>query len=386
MRLLYVINGLGTGGAERSLAELLPYLGPAGIETTIVVLVGGREGIESDVVGGGYDVRFLRASNMPSRIRALRRLVRNERPDVIHTTHFEADVCGRLAAVGTGIPVLTSLVNTPYDPVRRHDRSVPAWKLRMVRAIDTVTARRLNDRFHAISHAVKAAAVERMGIPPERVTVVERGRDATRLGTRDPARRRRSRRALGLHKNDEVVLNVGRREFQKGQRWLIEAVDALADERPRLVLLVAGRDGLAARELDELRGAARHSERIRFLGHRSDVPELLAAADVFAFPSLYEGLGGSVIEAMAMGLPVVASDIPALREVVDDGASGLLTPPGSSHEIVSALRKLLDDAGLRTAMGVRGRAIFEERYRVERMGARMVELYRSLTGDGSDRT
>jgi len=384
MRLLYVINGLGTGGAERSLAELIPHLEAAEIRTTVVLLVGGREGVESDVVGHGHDVRVLAGASFPSRIRELRRIVINEQPDLIQTTHFEADVCGRLAAVGTGVPVLTSVVNTPYDPVRLEDPKVPAWKLRAVRWLDPVTARRFTSHFHAISQAVQAAVVARMGVPPNRVTVIERGRNGERLGVPSAARRRGARRALGLGRDDEVILNVGRREFQKGQSSLLEAFDALADERPARVLLIAGREGAAAGALDAKRASSPHRDRIRFLGHRTDVPDLLAAADLFAFPSLYEGLGCSVIEAMALGLPVVASDIPALREVIEDRGSGFLVPRGAVEELVAAMRKLFDDRSLRTSMGDRGRSIFAERYRLERSAARMIDLYRSLARKGRD--
>ena len=114
------------------------------------------------------------------------------------------------------------------------------------------------------------------------------------------------------------------------------------------------------------------------------MPDLLAAADLFAFPSLYEGLGCSVIEAMALGLPVVASDIPALREVIEDRGSGFLVPRGAVEELVAAMRKLFDDRSLRTSMGDRGRSIFAERYRLERSAARMIDLYRSLARKGRD--
>lgn len=375
MRLLYAINGLGTGGAERSLAELLPYLEPAGIEPTVACLIGGREGVESEIVRGGSDVRFLGGRGILHWTRALRDLIREIRPNVLQTTHFEADVAGRLAARGSGVPVLTTLVNTPYDPVRRLDPSVPGGRLRAARALDSWTARRMTTHFQAITHAVKDAAVARLGIDPQRITVVERGRDPGRLGVAGPQRRAKARLALGISRSHEVLLSVGRQEFQKGQRFLIEATDRLMSERPDLILLVSGRDGAASSDLVAARARARFPDRIRFLGHRADVPELLAAADVFVFPSLYEGLGCSVIEAMALSLPVVASDIPALREVVAATRSGLLVPPGDVPALTAAVRAVLDDPSRASSMGRAGRDIFEERFRLDQMVQRMIELY-----------
>ena len=117
---------------------------------------------------------------------------------------------------------------------------------------------------------------------------------------------------------------------------------------------------------------------MRFLGHRDDVPDLLAAADLFAFPSLYEGTGGAAIEAMALGLPIVTSDIDAMREVVDDRRNALLVPPHAPGPLADAIAALLDDPARRLAFGASSREIFEARFTLERSTRAMVELYRRL--------
>ena len=117
-------------------------------------------------------------------------------------------------------------------------------------------------------------------------------------------------------------------------------------------------------------------------GHRDDAPEILAAADVFVFPSLYEGLGGSLIEAMALGLPIVASDLPAIREVVEPDRNAVLVPPGSPSELASAVEPLLGDEPRRKAMGARSRQIFEERFTLERSASRMIELFERVAAGG----
>ena len=135
----------------------------------------------------------------------------------------------------------------------------------------------------------------------------------------------------------------------------------------------------------ELCDQLRLGERIRFLGHRDDVPEILAAADVFAFPSVYEELGGAVIEAMALGLPIVASDIPALREVVEDGRNGLLVKPESSTALAAGLARILDDRALASTFGERSLEIFRQRFTIERSARRMIDLYSRVAcfGEGA---
>jgi glycosyltransferase involved in cell wall biosynthesis len=146
--------------------------------------------------------------------------------------------------------------------------------------------------------------------------------------------------------------------------------------------MLAGRRGSVSPRLDAvLRGTGLDGE-VRFLGHRDDVPEVLAAADLFVFPSLLEGLGGALIEAMALGLPIVASDLPAVREVVEEGANALLVPPGSPGRLADAMRALIDDPERMVAFGARGREIFEERFTIERSVEQMVGLYERVIAEG----
>jgi glycosyltransferase involved in cell wall biosynthesis len=377
-----VINGLGTGGAERSLAEMLPHFLEADIQPIIAAFYRRREGVERELLEQGVDVRFVLTQSLPSRVRALRRIIAAERPHLIHTTLFEADLSGRLAAVRSKSPVLSSLVNTSYNPIRLKDPNVRAIKLWGAKLIDGWTARHLTTHFHAITYAVKEAAMEALGLPAERITVIERGRDSARLGRPSQGRRRRARAQLGLGEKDQVLVNVGRQEYQKGQRYLLEAMGQLVSYHPRLVLLVVGRKGHASPELARIHQQIGLGDKVRFLGHRDDVPEVLAAADLFVFPSLYEGLGCAVIEAMALGLPIVASDLPVLREVVQEGHNALLVEPASSSNIAQGIDTLLKERSLASDFGRRGREIFEERFTIERITSRMVELYARIIRSG----
>ena len=152
---------------------------------------------------------------------------------------------------------------------------------------------------------------------PDKIAVILPGRDADRLGQTTPERRKRARARLGLRDDQYVLVNIGRQDYQKAQRYLLEALASVVRDHRNIVLLVAGRAGDASADLRDLIHDRKLERHVRLLGHRDDVPDVLAASDLFVFPSLYEGLPGAVIEAMALGLPIVASDIEPVRELVD---------------------------------------------------------------------
>lgn len=376
MKVLFVINSMGAGGAERSLAQMVPGFAERGIDSTIVCLSGARTEVGTE--SRDLPVRYLSAGGWFARLRELRAVIEAEQPDVVHTTLFDSDIIGRIATVGRDVPVITSLVNTSYDSSRLSDPNITAWKLHIVRHIDGFTARRFTDHFHALTEPVKASSVTALGIDPSNVTVIPRGRDREWLGEPSAERRAEGRRRLGIADESTLVINVGRQEFQKGQETLLHAAALLRDSLPDLRTVIAGKEGNATRQL-----TATHAELglhgvVEFLGYRSDVPDLVAAADIFAFPSIYEGLGGAVIEAMGLGVPVVASDIPVLAAVVNDGESGVLTPTGDPAALADAIARLAKDPETATTMGARGNEIFEQRYRLDAVNSAMADLFLSM--------
>src|SRR5262249_23945665 len=156
-------------------------------------------------------------------------------------------------------------------------------------------------------------------------------------GTRTPERRGRARAALGLGADDTVVLGVGRLEFQKGFDVLLHAVDGLRSRDKRVKVLVAGRDGGESASLRALVGELGLDGAVELLGTRDDVADLLCAADVFAFPSRWEGSPGSVLEAMALEAPIVATGIASVREVTDGSTCARLVPVDDADALAEAI-------------------------------------------------
>ena len=171
-----------------------------------------------------------------------------------------------------------------------------------------------------------------------------------------------------------LVLTVARLDKLKGLSHLIEA----AVQVPQAVFVVAG-EGSERADLEARARASGVADRIVFLGHRDDIPELLAASDIFVLPSLCEGLGLSVLEAMASGKPVVATRIGGIPEAVEDGVSGLLVAPHDAGALASAIRALLQDKSLANRLAAAGRARVVERFGAETMVQKTMDLYEELT-------
>jgi len=185
---------------------------------------------------------------------------------------------------------------------------------------------------------------------------------------------------LAVPYDAELVVSVGRQEERKGHVTLVEAWAGIAAARPRAHLVIAGRPGLASpaigRALDTLPVEARR--RVHLVGHTEDVGDLLSASAVFVFPSLHEGLGGALLEALAMSMPVVASDLPAFREFVVPGENAILVPPGCARAFAEAIVRLLDDDPLRGRMAAANLELFEQRFQLDAIAQHTERLYREV--------
>ena len=318
-RVLFVIPGLGPGGAERSLAEEIPGLLSRGIDAHVVCFRVRPQGVH-DRVESMVPLHVLPAGRM-ARMRSLNNLVRRLRPHVIHTSVLPADLEGRLVGAATRTPVVSTLVNTAHDSARLADPQVARPAFEGYRLADAATAR-LCVSFRALTPAVRTSSAQALHLSPDRIVVIPRGRDLDALRFSEK-KREDARTALGIRPDAFVVGNVARQEYQKGLDTLVRAFHLLQRAHQDPVLVQAGRAGshseaiaAAASETGLPRGTFLQ------LGYRQDISHVvLPACDVFAFPSRYEGFGGAVLEAAAAGLPIVASDLPALRDVLGDAAT-----------------------------------------------------------------
>jgi glycosyltransferase involved in cell wall biosynthesis len=377
MKVLFVLDALGEGGTERSTADLLVPLRDLGVDSELAILRSrGTEGVELAVRERGFAVHILPTRAISRQVGALRRLIREGDVDLVHSALYASNLRARAVRLTDRTPLLNSVVNVSYGDGRLANPRITPRKLEAVRRFDALTAR-VVDHFHAVSAPVRDHVIETLRLPPERVTVVERGRDRRLFGLPSGERRRAARDALGIDEGTEVLLSLARHEHQKGLDTLMAAADELRD-RPDLVVLQAGRDGDASEEVRAQHQALALGNRVRFLGHCSDVADLLCAADILVAPTRHEGMPGVLLEAMAMGLPIVSTTIPTVAEVVEDGVNGLLVPVDEPAELAKACARLLDDVDESRRMSEANRQAFETRFTIEASAAGLAELYRSI--------
>ncbi|MDH6109081.1 glycosyltransferase involved in cell wall biosynthesis [Kitasatospora sp. MAP12-15] len=380
MHVLYVIDGLDrVGGAEQGLLALAPQLVRSGIKLDVAYLTPSPGGFQPELTAAGATVFGVHHRGRGRTAAALHALVRERRPDLVHTTLHEADVLGRAAALAARTPVVSSLVSSAYDPEHLHALGLRPWRVRTAQAMDAATAQGTR-RFHALTRHVAGAMASRLRIPAGRIDVVPHGRDPELLGTVTPERRVAVREALGLAPDTPVVLAAARQVYQKGLDVLLAAWPQVLRGAPGAVLLLAGSTGPQSPRLHELAAAPGMLGQVRFLGVRGDVPDLMAAADVFAVPSRWEGLGSAAVEAMGVGVPLVCSDVPALRETVRSADYAVLVPPEAPQELAAALSAVLADPAGSVGRVQAARARFLTNFTLHQVTGQMVDFYeRSLS-------
>jgi glycosyltransferase involved in cell wall biosynthesis len=366
-----------TGGAERSTVLLLAALAERGIRLRVLTLGGDADfpsrslleaaGVEIVAISGG----------LLARTRAVVRDVRRTRPALVHTALFEPDQVGRLAAALAGVPAMVTLTNTQYSAEAFAQARSPR-RLEAVRRLDAAFGRHLTTTFHAVSAAAGREAERTLGARPEQVALVYRGRDLDAFAAQ-PAAGAAVRAELGIAPDVPVLLNIARQEPQKGQELLLDAFADVHAKRPDAVLLIAGREGTATPVLEER--IARHglAAAVRFLGVRTDIPAVLAAADVTVTSSRWEGVAGAVLEAMVAEVPVAGFGIEPVREVTAGHAALVLL--GDTEALGRELLALLDDPDRRRALAAEAHGHAVATFSLEGYGDAMAELYRTVIDD-----
>lgn len=356
------------GGAELSLLMLIEGLDRDSWTPTLLLdAEAGAEALAGRAAELGAEVR--RVQSMPLGLRgALRatglvRHLRAERPAVFHA-HMSwplAAKWGLAAAVAARVPCLGTVQLIPEFRLERSS----FLQLRLL-------ARGVN-RYAAVSHDVAAELVERFRWPASKIEVVY---NAVRLERFQAPAPPGLREELG-GSDRPLVLTCARLDEQKGHRVLLSAAAQLSG----ICLAFAG-EGPERAALEALADELGVADRVSFLGYRDDIPALLAACDVFALPSLYEGSSLAVLEAMAAGRAVVSSTIGGTEELIEDGRSGLLVRPGDVDGLRNALERAVVDEKLRSALANAARERVERDFTPQAMVGANERIYRELLGDG----
>jgi glycosyltransferase involved in cell wall biosynthesis len=274
---------------------------------------------------------------------ALWLLFRRERPDIVHTHTSKAGAVGRVAAWLARIPVI---IHTPHGHVfYGYFGRVMSEVIRLVERVLAM----LTDRIITLTDRGTQEHVQYRIAGPEKFVTIPSGIMLSKFREIhvDPGAKRRE---LGLPDDGPIIGTVGRMVPIKGHAWLLKAAPRVLAEFPQTTFIFVG-DGPLLCQLRQLAEALGISRRVVFLGERQDVPECLALCEIFAFPSLNEGMGLALVEAMAMGVPVVATRVGGIPDIVSDGETGMLVPARDEVAIAEALLGLLRNQARRRACG-----------------------------------
>lgn len=339
-RTLWLTKGLGRGGTERLLLNAARCIDLTRFPVDVAYALPWKDHLVADLEASGIRVHCLgqRSAADVRWVWRLRHLVRRERYDIVHAHMPLPAVAARLALGGARGP---AIVYTEHNVWSSH-----RWPTRVV---DALTYRR-NTSVIAVSQGV-AATIAGIGCRPgsPEISVIHHGIDPA-SAHHGVAARRRAREILGLPLDAPVLGTVGNLSAKKDHKNLIAATALLLAEEPELRVVLVGEGALEA----DLRAEAERlgcESAVHFAGSRSDVPELMPAFDVFVLSSLYEGLPIALLEAMAAGVPCVATAVGGVPETVTDGVEGLLVPASDPQALASACGRLLSDDALRDRMG-----------------------------------
>ena len=350
MRVVHVHRIAGIGGSERHLLTLLPALARIGIEPAFAGLEGGGEPepFYRELERAG--VAHRRVKSLPG----LPRAISSFRPDLVHTHLVHADVFGALAAGRT--PVVSTKHND--DPFRTGVfRFVERGLTRRARAVIAITG------------ALARFQVERVGLPQEKVEVVHYGLDELPTAWGDSA-------PVDVPEGAPVLLGVGRLVPQKGYETALRAFADVHARRPDAVLVILG-EGPERESLERLGRDLGLGESLRLPGRAGDVSAWLERADVFVHPARWEGFGLVLLEAMLASLPIVATRVSSIPEIVADGETGLLVEPDDPVALEAALERVLASPELAQRLGAAGRERARSEFGVERMAAATAAVYRT---------
>jgi glycosyltransferase involved in cell wall biosynthesis len=362
-RILHLIHHLRIGGAERLMLDLVTALAARGFEVHAGCL-DDRGVFFEQARGQGIPCHFIGRSRGfdAGAILRLSRLMKRLRVDLLNVHGFSAGLWGRLAAMAGGGPLVVMTAH-----------SVAGWKQPVKQAVCDRLLQPVTARFVAVSGSVKRSLAAR-GAPAGLVDVIPNGIHPERF--RMETDKSAARRALGLPEDRFLVGMTARCSPEKGGEWWVRALALLrAGGEDVHGVLVGGGE-----ELESWKALARRldiAERMTFAGTRMDVPRWLAAMDVQVCPSLQESFGLAAVEAQAAGVPVVATRVDGLLEVLHDGIDALLVPPGDAMALCEAVRALLRSPELRRRLVEAGRTN-AERFTVDAMADRYAALYRRL--------
>jgi glycosyltransferase involved in cell wall biosynthesis len=363
LRIAHLIESDGPGGAERVVAALAASLQAAGSHNVVFLPENGEGWLARELEGSGVAIEYFTIDRplSPQCARGLVQAFRRHRFDLAHGHEFSMAVYGAWAAWRAGIAHVITM----------HGGRYYNGKFRRRLALRAAIA--ASDHVVAVSEPLADAIATDLGVPRSKVAVLNNG------VRHDEPERITLRDELGLSPGDRLIVAVGNLYPVKGHIHAIDALARLAVRHPSAHLAISGRGDLEGALLARAREHGL-GHRVHLLGLRSDVPAVLAAADLFVLPSLSEGLPLALLEAMFAGCPIVATDVGQVRVALAHGTAGILVEPGDSAALAGALNRLLSDPAEARRLGGIAAWHAAGEYDLSRMVHRYVGVYERALG------
>jgi len=367
---LHVIETLESGGAEGLLVRILKNIDKNKFSPKVVCLFN-RMDLKDELDKAGIAVFCIYMKNPYEwwkAIISLYKLIKREKIDIIHTHLFFANIYGRIAAKLGGVK---SIITTLHNPDYTYEDN-GKWTYKFRKFIDKYTGRICNDYFVAVSNFVKKDFEKNMGF--KNINVIYNCIDLSKFIQKDRVLSNNKRGEFGFKEDDMILLNIGRLHRQKGQLCLIEAFKLVSTHNDMCRLIIIGKGNMES----ELKNKVKESglkDKVMFIKDRDDIPDIMNACDIFIFPSMYEGFGIALIEAMASGLAVIASDIETLREIIDNNSNGVLIEKENHIKLAEAIFKLIKNDNFRFSLGNTARKMAFEKFNLERYVEKLEALY-----------
>lgn len=365
LKVLRVVIGLNQGGVQQGVLNLCRGLDSARFEP-IVCAIENSGAIGAEIEKAGFEVILLGYKRQPWKtIRALARIMRERRIDIVHASSYHPSLYARIAGLLAGRPVMLDYEHTIRE------------KRRFQRVLFNKLLSGRTDAHVAVAAQVADHVRAWYGYAPEKVHVIHNGVDIERF--RPPLDKAAAKAAVGLDPSRPVIGMVARLDPLKGCGDFFRAVASLRGQFDAQWLFVG-----AARNREEeavvLASADACGVRdcVQFLGLRRDIPQLLAAFDLYVFPTLKEGFPNALLEAMAAGCAVVASDFPGNLEVACNERNALVVPMNDAEALTGAIRRLLLDRDLATRLGLQARHDVETDFSLTAYARKMAALYEAL--------
>ena len=383
---MQVISNLDIGGAQEVVRTLSAYLAERGSPTVVCTFRDGplrneieAMGIPVEVLPGRHHSflslpKFLK--EMADIRKELIRLLQKYQIDVIQTHLLRSldFLVGSLKFSDPNLLVFWTVHNYQFE-LRADQLPGQRWLLRpknyLHNTLYRMASRRING-FIAVSDEVERAILQTMRVNKSRVTTICNGVDVRRYQQKFD--RNAIRTNIGLKETDRVMIVVGTLKEQKGHRYLVQAAAPLIAQKDNLHILFAG-DGPLRDSLQQQVQQLGLENNIHFLGNRKDIPDLLAASDYFVLPSLWEGLPMALIEAMASGIPVLATCVSGSQQVVASGETGVLVPPGDVDQLRQAMSEMIANPEHAKQMGQAGSAHVEALFGAGKQADEHLALY-----------